>query len=60
MTITRLSKDNYTVSCSGYTFTIVKRSFSQYWFVCCKELKLQRLCDDLSEAIDYIDFIMLY
>lgn len=60
MTITRICKDRYSVSCCGYTFSIEKRSFSEYWFVKCKDLKLQRLCDDLAEALDYIDYIMLF
>lgn len=58
MTITRISKDNYQITCCEYTFTVLKRDFSEYWYVYNKQLKLQRLCDSLSEAIDFIDFIM--
>ena len=58
MTITRISKDNYKITCCEYTFTVIKRDFSEYWFVRNEQLHLQRLCDSLSEAIDYIDFIM--
>ena len=58
MTITRISKDNYQITCCTYRFTVIKREFSEYWFVKNEQLRIQRLCDSLSEAIDYIDFIM--
>lgn len=58
MTIIRNSKDNYKVACCRYEFTVIKRCFSDSWYVECQELAVHRLCDDLSEALDYIDFIM--
>lgn len=59
MTITRLSKDNYKITVCGYEFTVIKRSFSDHWYAECKSLDAHYLADSLSEAIDYIDFIML-
>lgn len=59
MTITRLSKDNYKITVCGYEFTVIKRSFSDQWYTECKSLNAHHLADSLSEAIDYIDFIML-
>lgn len=57
MTICRLSKDNFSITCSGYTFTAIKRCFSDHWYVECEALRIHKLCDDLSEVFDYIDFI---
>ena len=59
MTITRISKDNYKITVCGYEFTVIKRCFSEHWFAECKELDAHHLADSLSEALDYIDFIML-
>ena len=59
MMITRISKDNYKVTCGRDEFTVIKRCFSDHWYVECKSLQVSRLCDSLSEALDYIDYIML-
>lgn len=58
MTIIRLSKDKYKVTCLDYEFNIYKPSYSQYWTITNSKLHIHRLCDDLSEALDFIDFIM--
>ena len=58
MTITRISKDHYKITCSRSEFKVHRPEYSQYWHVISKEFHLNRLCDSLSEAIDFIDFIM--
>ena len=59
MTITRLSKDNYKIICCEIEFTVQKHDYSSNWIVDNRDFHIHHLCADLSEAIDYIDFIML-
>lgn len=57
MTITRISKDNYKITVCGFTFTVIKRSFSDHWYVENAELHSHYLADSLSDALDYLDFL---
>lgn len=59
MTITRIAKDNYIVTCCNYEFSVTKCSDCKHWVVQNTDMLICKSCDDLSEAIDYIDFIML-
>lgn len=60
MTIIRTDKYNYIVKTRfGYEFSVIKRDFSEYWYVSNDDMKIGRLCEDLAEAFDYIEFIML-
>lgn len=58
MTITRITKDRYKITCCAIDFSVHKPEYSQYWHVTNKDFHINRLCDSLSEAIDFIDFIM--
>lgn len=57
MTITRITKDEYKIACCDYTFN-VNRMTDHSWLVECRSLHIYKLCDDLEEILDYIDFIM--
>lgn len=57
MQITRLSQNNFSITCSGYTFIVIKRSFSDRWYAECKDLHIHQLFDDLSEVFDYLAFL---
>lgn len=59
MNITRITKDNYQISCCKELFTVNKTADLKHWIVRSDELKVYHVADDLSEAIDFIDFIML-
>ena len=57
MQVTRISKDRYKITCCEYEFTAVKYEYSRYWHIYNKPLYIHRLCDDLSEVFDFIDFL---
>ena len=57
MTIIRLSKDNYKITVCGFTYTVIKRSISDRWYVENTELHTHYLADSLSDALDYLDFL---
>lgn len=57
MTITRITKDEYKITCCDYTFT-ANRMTDRSWLVESRQLHIYKLCDDLEEILDYIDFIM--
>jgi len=60
MTIIRTNRYNYIVKTSaGYEFSVIKREFSKYWYVSNDDMKIGRCCEDLAEALDYIEYIML-
>lgn len=60
MIITRTDKYNYIVKTRiGYEFSIIKRDFSNYWYVSNDDMKIGRCCEDLAEAFDYIEYITL-
>lgn len=58
MTITRINKDNYKITCCNYEFAVTKCLDCKHWLVKNIDMHICRSCDDLSEALDYIDFIM--
>lgn len=60
MTITRITKNEYTITAAEIHFRVYKVASctEAYWLVDCGECKIYHYCDTLEEAIDYIDFIM--
>lgn len=59
MTITRITKDEYLLECCRETFHINRASNGTSWVVHNEALKVYHVADDLAEAIDFIDYIIL-
>ena len=58
MTIDRRTKDHYIVIVATDVYSVEKTA-NDHWLVRNDDLRICRSCDDLSEALDFIDFIEL-
>ena len=59
MTITRITKDHYLLECCKEIFHIHRASDGVSWVVHNEALKVYHVADDLADAVDFIDYIML-